>query len=109
MSELKMQIFKREPQEACVKTQERRGKIFLKNNNNNIKAEKSENHHVVVADARAQCCYGEQSPVWSEGFVGPPTDYKIIITVTDCVERQWKVCACFCTCSVSGTGNISLL
>lgn len=32
----------------------------------------------------AQLWQWEQSSVWYEGFVGPPTVYKIIISLTDC-------------------------
>lgn len=45
--------------------------------------------------------HGEQSPVWYEGFVGPPTDYKIIITLTDCVETMEGLL----TGTVALTGN----
>lgn len=31
-----------------------------------------------------------KAPSGPGGFVGPPTGYKIIITVTDCVGRQWR-------------------
>lgn len=45
--------------------------------------------------------HGEQSPVCYEGFVGPPTGYKIIITLTDCVETMEGL--------HTGTGNSFLL
>lgn len=56
----------------------------------------------------SQYWQAEQSFVWYEGFVGPPTDYKIIISVADCVKTMAGLHMLSCLSCICNSEQLAL-